>query len=175
MEMWRQIQGTHGAFEVSNNGRVRSNLRDGRILKQQKDTKGYCRVRVTLDGKKRSFKVHREVARAFLANPGALPQVNHIDGDKENNHVENLEWVSNTDNAHHAIRTGLWGNCFAASQRANDARKTPIIAENEKTGDRIRFESVSAAERHFNNRHISDVINGKRDHAAGYRFYREVV
>ena len=143
MENWKVIHGTNGALDVSDAGRVRSNLRDGRILKQQKDSKGYCRVRVTINRRKFSLKVHREVAKAFLDNPQNLPQVNHI--------------------------------VFAASERTNSARKTPVVAENEATGRRLYFDSVSDAERYFNSRHISDVLKGKRDHVAGHRFYREVM
>lgn len=175
MEEWRAMQGTGGALEVSNTGRIKSNLRDGRILKQQLDSKGYHRVRVTLERKRMSFKVHREVAKAFIPNPDNLPQVNHKDGNKDNNCLENLEWISNTDNAHHAMDTGLWGNVFAASQRTNEARKTPVVAISEKTGERIRFDSVSDAERYFNSRHISDVLKGKRSRVAGHFFCREVM
>lgn len=175
MENWKVIHGTDGALDVSDAGRVRSNLRDGRILKQQKDSKGYCRVRVTINRRKFSLKVHREVAKAFLDNPQHLPQVNHIDGNKENNSASNLEWISNADNARHAIKTGLWSNVFAAYEKTNSARKTPVVAENETTGERLYFDSVSDAERYFNSRHISDVLKGKRDHVAGHRFYREVM
>ena len=90
MEIWKAVEGTNGRLEVSNRGRVKSNLRDGRILKQQTDNKGYKRVRVTLDGVKRGYKVHRLVATAFVPNPNGLPQVNHIDGNKDNNDVANV-------------------------------------------------------------------------------------
>lgn len=175
MEIWRPIEDTKGRLEVSNYGRVRSFLRDGRILRMQPDKKGYLRLRVTLDGQKRSYKIHRLVAQAFIPNPLHLEQVNHIDGDKSNNSVSNLEWASNIENAHHAISTGLWSGVYEASQKVDNARKTPIVAINAKTGERIRFESVSDAERHFNSRHISDVLNGKRQHVKGYCFERQEV
>lgn len=171
MEKWKVVAGTDGAIEVSTLGRVKSNLRDGRILKQQKDKKGYCRLRVTINQQKHSYKVHRLVATAFIPNPNGLSQVNHIDGDKENNAVSNLEWVSNEENAHHAVSHGLWANVFAASRNANESRKTAVISIN-SSGERKRFESISDAERYYNSRHISDVINGKRSHAAGCRFER---
>lgn len=175
METWKEISGTFGLLEISSEGRVRSNMRDGRILKQQVDKKGYHRVRVTVKREQKSFKVHREVAKAFIPNPNGLPQVNHIDGNKNNNCVENLEWVSNKENADHAISAGLWGNVYKASQRANEKRKTPVVSVDAITGERRYFGSVSEAERFFHNRHISAVLNGERAKAAGQFFYRGVI
>lgn len=171
-EIWKPIEITDGRIEVSSDGRFKSNLRDGRILKLTKDTKGYLRLTVTIDGHKYCFKAHREVAKAFIDNPDGLPQVNHIDGNKTNNSVANLEWSSNLNNCRHAIDSGLWTNVFDAAQRANTSRKTPIRSVDIKTGEERNFESVSEAERFFNTRHISDVLNGKRNAAAGQRFYR---
>lgn len=175
MEIWKEVPETNGKIFVSNKGRMRSLLRDDRILKATPDKKGYLRVCVTLNRVKRSYKVHREVAKAFLPLQDGKPQVNHIDGNKENNAVTNLEWVDNFGNAQHAIKTGLWRNVFEASRRTNEGRKTPIIAIDIKTGQQRRFQSVSEAERFFNSRHISDVLKGKRNAAAGQRFMREVI
>lgn len=174
MENWKPIDNTGGMIEVSSYGRVRSNLRDGRILKASTDRKGYLRVRYTYLGEKRSIKVHREVAKAFVNNPEKKPQVNHIDGNKKNNRADNLEWVSNVENSKHAIDSGLWENVFAASAKTNESRKTPIIATDATTGEEMHFDSVSEAERYFKSRHISDVLNGKRGKAAGCYFRREV-
>lgn len=175
MENWKEIPGTGGKIMVSDKGRMRSLLRDGRILKATTDSKGYMRVCVTINREKKHFKVHREVAKAFLTREADKTQVNHIDGNKSNNAASNLEWVNNIENAQHAIKSGLWGNVFKASARTNAARMQPIIAIDIKTGQERRFASVSEAERFFNSRHISDVLNGKRNAAAGQRFIREVV
>jgi hypothetical protein len=102
MERWKAIEGTNGMIEVSTEGRVRSLLRGTpRILKTQSDSKGYQRVRVTICRTKMTFKVHREVAKAFIPNVNNLPQVNHMDCDKSNNNVENLEWCTNQENVIH--------------------------------------------------------------------------
>ena len=123
-----------------------------------------------------SFKIHREVAKAFIPNPNNLPQVNHISGNKDDNSVSNLEWISNVDNAHHAMRTGLWSNVIKASQENNDKRKIPIIATNvNDPTDVIRFDSISAAEKHFNTKHIMAVIKGQRNTCKGYTFKKEVM
>lgn len=175
METWKEIPGTNGRLAVSDRGRVKSFLRnkqEGAILKATTDKKGYLRLRVTLDREKLSYKVHRLVAEAFVPNPGCKPQVNHKDGNKKNNSADNLEWVTNAENASHAMGRGLWDGVLEASRKVNQARMTPVVAENAKTGETIAFESVSAAERHFNSRHVSDVLNGKREKAAGCYFRR---
>ena len=177
METWRPIEGTKGLIEVSNLGNVKSWLRGKeKRLKPQCDSKGYQRITITVDRCKMTLKVHREVAKAFLANPNNLPQVNHIDGNKSNNSVSNLEWVSNRDNALHAINNGLWDNVLLGTKRENERRKTPVVATNiNDSTDVIRFGSVAEAERYFNSRHISDVLNGKRTMCKGYSFKREEV
>ena len=172
MEIWKPISWSGGKLEVSSEGNVRSNMRDGRILKQQEDRKGYMRISVTVNQVKHTIKVHREVALAFLDNPNGLDQVNHIDGNKKNNSVSNLEWVSCLDNARHAVKTGLWKNVLLASQRTNKARETPIVSVDAATGERREFGSVSEAERFFKTRHISAVLNGERQKAKGQYFYR---
>ena len=89
-------------YEIMKDGRI-FNKRFGRFVKPQLNNKGYGRV--TLCGKQ--FFVHRLVAEKYIPNPNNLPQVNHKDGDKTNNSVENLEWVSNQENRNHAVTNGL--------------------------------------------------------------------
>lgn len=169
MEIWKNVNGTDGFIEVSNFGRVRSLLRgEPYILKQQKDEKGYLRVTVNIYGNKITYKVHRLVAIAFIENINNLPQVNHIDGNKENNTAENLEWINNKDNIHHAINSGLWEKVFLGSKKENERRKKKVIAYSDN--NKIVFDSVAEAERFFNSRHISDVLKGKRKHVKGYSF-----
>ncbi len=169
MEEWKAVPGTKDKIEVSNMGRVRSLLRgEPYILKTQADPKGYLRLRVTIERKRLSFKVHRIVAQAFIDNPNNLPQVNHIDGNKSNNKASNLEWSANRDNALHAIKNGLWDSVIEGANKENERRKKPIIAT--KDGEVIKFSSVSEAERHFNSRHISDVLKGKRQKVKGWSF-----
>lgn len=86
--------------------------KDGTIKKPQLDSKGYLRVQIYVGGKPVTEKVHRLVARHFIPNPDNKPQVNHIDGDKTNNYIENLEWVTNKENSDHAMSNGLMDNLF---------------------------------------------------------------
>src|SRR5699024_845781 len=78
-----------------------------RKLKPLIDSKGYPYIDVRFDGKRRCPKIHRLVALAFIPNPENKPQVNHIDGNKENNNINNLEWVTNEENRTHAIKKKL--------------------------------------------------------------------
>lgn len=171
MEIWKPIVGTKGYIEVSNEGRVRSLLRgEPRVLKTQVDNKGYHRIRVTIEREKMSYKVHREVAKAFIENPNNLPQVNHKNGNKSDNSVDNLEWVTNRENAHHAIENGLWESVAVGAQRENERRKRPVIGcfSGEVICFSKRFESVSEAERFIGSRHVTDVLKGKRSTVKGW-------
>jgi len=179
MENWRAIEGTNGMIEVSDDGRVRSLLSGSpRVIKTFPDNKGYHRIRVTIERRKMTFKLHRQVALLFIPNPENLPQVNHKDGNKNNNAVSNLEWCTNRENAHHAIENGLWDSVFEGARRVNEAKKKPVLGfyRGEDTCNFKRFESVAEAERYLNSRHISDVLKGKRSHVKGWTFrYEEVM
>lgn len=173
MEHWRPIPETKGFIEVSDQGRVRSLLRgDPYLLKTQADNKGYHRVTATIEGEKHTYKLHREVAKAFIPNPNNLPQVNHKDGNKENNNVANLEWVTNRDNAQHAIANGLWESVFEATRKENESRKKPIIAYRIDGAFPCTryYESIHEAERAIGSRHITAVLKGKRTHTKGWAF-----
>lgn len=105
MEQWKDIPGYEGFYQVSNKGRVKSLLNNGRILSTPINTSGYPNVNLCKDGERRIWRVHRLVAIAFLGASNL--QVNHINGVKRDNRVENLEWVSQSENGRHAHRTGL--------------------------------------------------------------------
>lgn len=167
--MMKEVPGMPGIY-VTEEGEIYSELRGGRYLKQQEDSKGYMRVRVSINRKKQAIKVHRAVAEAFIPNPLKKPQVNHKDGNKHNNRIDNLEWVTNIENARHAIENDLWGNVFAASRKSNESRKRPIIATDTATGESKAFESMREAEGCCGTRHINEVIRGKRSQANGYTF-----
>ena len=173
MEFWKSIEGTKGFIEVSAEGKVRSLLSGTpRILKTSIDKKGYHRIRVTIEREKKSFKLHREVAKAFIPNPDNKPQVNHKDGNKNNNSATNLEWVTNKENSHHAIKNGLWDSVIEGSRRENESRRKPIIGYyvGENQAYSRYFKSIAEAEKIIGSRHITDVLKGKRRQVKGWSF-----
>ena len=95
MEIYKDIEGYEGLYQVSNLGNVKSlgndKKRKEKILKPNKNNRGYLYVGLYKDGKVKHY-IHRLVAQAFLQNPNNLPEINHKDEDKTNNHVTNLEW-----------------------------------------------------------------------------------
>lgn len=113
MEVWKDIAGYEGVYQVSNHGRVKSLdrlvkharfglvKRKGKILKPFIDTYGYLEVRLCKDGGGVCCSVHRLVLSAFVPNPENKETVNHINENKTDNRVENLEWATQYENMHH--------------------------------------------------------------------------
>ncbi len=100
MENWKVIEGTGNHYEVSDLGNVRC---DGSIVPLKIDPTGYVSVKIKLVFGTRNFWLHRVVAAYFCSNPENKEQVNHIDGNKQNNKASNLEWCTNTENQRHRI------------------------------------------------------------------------
>lgn len=117
-EIWRPIEGYEEFYEVSNLGNVRSNDRyvwngkvyykkKGRVLKKTKTTTGYWKVELYKNGTRKSKRVHRLVAKAFIPKVKGRNLINHKDGNPLNNRVENLEWCNQGENMQHAYNIGL--------------------------------------------------------------------
>lgn len=101
--MWKDIKDYEGFYQISDEGQVRRLLKHGKT-KLVKDREGkYCTVSLSKKGVKKSYNVHRLVAEHFLEQPEGCTEVNHKDGNKRNNHISNLEWVSQRQNLLHAM------------------------------------------------------------------------
>lgn len=124
LEIFKDVEGYEGKYQVSNKGRVKSMAREikngpnksatrhlpEKILKNDIIRNGYAQVAFWKDGKKKNHLVHRLVAKTFLSNPQKLPDVNHIDENKINNQIDNLEWVSRKQNMNHGTLPSRRGN-----------------------------------------------------------------
>ena len=182
-EIWKWINGYENMYQVSNLGRVRSVDRYvycevspnklqhlfGKVLKIRTDKKGYAVVYLSKEGQQKVGKVHRLVAQAFILNPLGLPQVNHIDGNKANNNVCNLEWCDNSYNQKHAHETGLFPKYEETIGWGRPAR--PVAMLDLQTGQVLRtFKTLSSASREtgINQANIRSVCVGDRNHAGGY-------
>lgn len=117
-EYWKNIKGYEELYQVSNNGYIKSLKRiswNGKgyhekkemILKIQFDGRKYPQVTLSINGKIKTFRIHNLVANAFIPNPLNKRTINHIDGNKSNNHISNLEWNTYSENNQHAYDTGL--------------------------------------------------------------------
>lgn len=93
-------------YDIKQDGSIVSH-KTGKPIYEYVNPKGYHFVRLVIEGKKKTVLKHRVIANKFLPNPLRLPEVNHIDGDKSNNAVSNLEWCSRKHNVEHAVKTGL--------------------------------------------------------------------
>lgn len=179
-EIWKDIDGYEGIYQVSNLGNVRS-LNWGkrgivRNLYLKKQNRGYLHVELAKNGKRKAFTVHRLVANAFLENPNGYPIINHKDENKQNNNVENLEWCSLTYNVRYSMdrHSGEKGYCGGSGRKKGTfgayKHKSPVLQIG-KDGDAIKtWDSVSFLERETGWRasSIVECCNGKRHTAYGY-------
>ena len=127
MEQWKDIPGYEGLYQVSTLGRIKGNrgIKSLRI-----DKGGYLTVWLCKCSAQKNYKAHRLVAIAFIPNPENKATVNHIDGNKQNNCVENLEWATHSENINHANRTGL--------RTVTDAQREAARMTGKKTCDNNR-------------------------------------
>lgn len=100
-EIWKEVADYNGLYQVSNMGNVR---RSGKVHKARTNRDGYIEIKLSLNGEKKNHSIHRLVAIAFIPNPENKSTVNHKDGNKQNNIVTNIEWMTRSENMLHAYR-----------------------------------------------------------------------
>ena len=159
-EIWRDIKGYEGLYEVSSLGNIKSKERldskghhlKGRMLKPEITKNGRCLVKLSKDGKTKKYQVHILVAKHFVDNPYFYDYVNHLDENIMNNRADNLEWC-----------TSWYNNCYSFNK--------PVISKNLITGERKFYESVnSAVYDGFNKGHVAAVCRGEEKHHKHYYF-----
>lgn len=175
MEVWKDVRGYEGKYQVSNLGNVKSLLKWSsvqnryiqreKILKQYVGSRGYAQVKLHKNGIKLGL-IHRLVADAFIPNPENKREVNHINGIKTDNRVENLEWNTSRENTIHAYKNGI------------EKHYTRQVIQFDLQGNIIKeWASLKDAEIELNIAHqnIRKCCVGERNSAGGYRWrYKEV-
>lgn len=160
MEVFRIIERFPKYF-VSNKGNVLSfaRFKDGRLLHKQKESIGYLSVKLSEKGKYKTILIHRLVAETFIPNPLNKRTVNHIDGDKQNNFLENLEWCTFSENSIHAVKNNLIKRVYGEDCHNSKFKKEDIA--------RIFYLSKSLSARKISkiygvcNTTISDILKQK--------------
>lgn len=162
-EVWKTVPDLYG-YEISNLGRVKSlpkaqgfGFKKETVLEGFLTRKGYHKVNLKVDKKAKGTLVHRLVAMAFLPNPNNLPEVNHKNGIKTDNRIENLEWVTHSENMRHALENDLHAR---GEERKNSKLKDvdiPVIRSMRASG--MKMHEIS---KHFNvaRQTVNSVLNG---------------
>lgn len=158
MEEWKDIKGYEGLYIISSSGRI------AKLLHPKINKDGYCEQGLVKDKVKKSKRIHRLVAEAFIPNPDSLPEVNHIDEDKSNNVVSNLEWCDHRYNTNHGTRLTR----ISHTQRNRKDCSKQIMCIETKT----IYPSINEAARQTgaNRNTIADVCKGKLKTAGGYHW-----
>ena len=161
MEIWRNIK-DYPDYQVSNMGRVKSlnynRTGEEKIMKISKNNWGYLLVNLHKEGKQKHYYIHRLVATAFIPNPDNLSQVNHINEDKTDNRVDNLEWCTQQYNTNYGTRT--------------EKTQKPVL-QFTLDGEFIKqWDSARAVERElgFNNSDLSKCCKGKKKSVGGFKW-----
>ena len=174
VEIWKDIKGFEGLYQISNFGNVKSlarkvnngkgiYTRQERVMTGEIDKYGYHQVCLRINGKGKKYKVHRLVAEAFIPNPNNLPEINHKDENKLNNNVDNLEWCTPKYNI----------NYGTARQRMVETMPKRTVLQYSLDGEFIaEHESINAAARAINGRtgNIYNCCVGQYTKTQGYVF-----
>lgn len=160
-EIWKDIKNFEGLYQISNYGNIYSNNRK-MILKPRKDKDGYLGINLYKNNCSKSYRVHRLVAIHFIFNPDDKLQVNHIDGNKENNCVWNLEWCTQEENMQHSLKHKLRPSgqyCYNSKLTNEDVL---FIRNNYKKSDKIFNRKYFAKKFNVHSSTISRIVNNKK-------------
>lgn len=184
MEIWKSIVGYEGLYEVSSLGNFRKLLSDGSIknLKTTPNNWGYYTIGLRKNGKVKQYRISRLIAEAFIPNPDNKPYVDHIDTDKSNNRVDNLRWVTPSENSNNPLSVSHMLESWNNLDRRRHQREINLgelhprarsVCQLNESGTIINIfpTSIEAAKclgcKHSN---ITKCCKGERKRAGGYRW-----
>ena len=179
MEEWRLVPG-YETYEVSNTGKVRTNnWKNQGIQKEMAPSiwRNSYQVNLFKNGKQKCMRVHRLVAMAFIPNPRQCREINHIDGNRLNNNVSNLEWCTRAENLAHEHSTNLGDKAKEGLRRCAVVKRKAIVAYF-KDGSEKEYESIQEAARQLGIRNATNIcacLKGKykQTHGIGFRYKEE--
>ena len=176
MELWKDIPEYEGLYQASNLGNIRSldhirkngtnqYIQKGKLLKLNKNTSGYLQVRLSKNGIAKTYRVNRLIALTFISNPEVKQTVNHINGNKLDNRVENLEWATHKEQITH--QHNVLNVPYSDCKCCHIAKKKKIIRNDGKV-----YNSLLEAKNDLGNKnaHITEVCQGKLKSTCGYSF-----
>jgi len=160
MEEWKDVKGHEGLYEISNKGRLRNGY--GKVLSPADNGKGYMRFSLSKGNSDTStVYLHRAIGEAFIPNPNNYPEINHIDEDKSNNQIENLEWCSIKYNRLYGTRV----------ERSSAKSKRKVVGINIKDKSVIILEGIVDCIQHgLNKSAVSNCAQGLSKSSGGYRW-----
>ena len=170
MDLWKDIPNFEGLYQASVNGQIKKVSNENKIMRFSLNQSGYLQVRLSKNGKAKTYRVNRLIALTFIKNPLNKRTVNHINGIKTDNRVENLEWATEKEQAIHRHKIlGIPTSDCSACHKAN-LRK--VIRDDGKI-----YNSIKEAKEDLNkpHAHIVEVCEGKLKSVYGFKFkYLEV-
>lgn len=154
-------------YEINEYGEMRNSI-TGRVLKPKSNYKGYKAYGVSIKGKYLDISIHRAVAELFVPNPENKPEVNHIDGEKSNNHYQNLEWVTPKENMGHAIKEGLRKPKYIPVEQRDMSGR--YIRDFDSIAEAAKSVKVSTVSINSASTRIIECCKGKRNSYKGYKW-----
>ena len=175
MEIWKNIKG-YPDYAISSFGNIK-NIKFDKKLNPHITDQGYCIVNIYCNKKDKHFKVHRLVAETFIDNPDKKRTVNHIDGNKLNNSVSNLEWATHSENHKHSYDK-LNRKAASLGKKGKNAFRSLIVYQYDLNGVLIKSydsQRSAAQELGISYNHISSVCNGKRKTSGGFFWSKKII
>lgn len=181
-EVWKDIEGYNGKFQISNLGRVK-NTETGRLMKTYRNNNGYQRTSFNYKGKIKHYYIHRLIAKAFIPNPENKPHINHINTIRDDNRVwvnedgsinyekTNLEWVTRKENSNNPLTRKHLSE--AIKNKAKISKAVLVISDTKEIIGYYKSASILAKEKNVGRSCISKICLGKRS-KKGYQQYMYV-